>query len=321
MERLPTTDLYFRWACRNWIARPWRRGPVRQVGANTFVCGDTLLLVRRDDDALMERALGWPGRFVYLIDDDIAAARDSPELPPDYRGRLMEFDERHHQRLLARADTLVVPSARLERQLAGLAPLVRIHPFWRYPPADARHFRESRQRFRMVFLGSGSHAGALLTIAPVIRRVVERYTHIEFSYFGKTDGIPALCGHPRIHRLRPMRWPRYARWLAKQRFHLALYPMSPSPFDQARSANKIAEHAIVGAAAIYPADWAEARRLAPAALFAGSEDADWEEQIERAVESNHRSQLYPQYDADQLAHLFDSNMQNSLWRDILGIFT
>jgi len=321
MQRLPTTDLYFRWACRNWITRPWRKGPVRQLGANTFVQGNTLLLLRRDEDTLMERALTWPGRLAYLIDDDIAAARDSPELPSDYRRRLTEFDECHHQRLLARADTLVVPSARLAQRLAAFAPLVRIDPFWMHPPADARHFCGSRQRFRMVFLGSSSHQAALQMIAATVRRVAERHTHLEFTYFGQTDAIPELCGHPRIHRLRPMRWPRYARWLARQRFHLALYPMSPSPFDQARSANKIAEHAIVGAAAIYPADWAEARRLASTARFAGNHAAHWEEQIERAMESNRQSQLCPDATPDQLSPLFDANMQKSLWRNVLGIIT
>jgi hypothetical protein len=34
------------------------------------------------------------------------------------------------------------------------------------------------------------------------------------------------------------------------RFHLALYPLAPTPFNRARSANKLYEHAIVGAASL-----------------------------------------------------------------------
>jgi hypothetical protein len=56
--------------------------------------------------------------------------------------------------------------------------------------------------------------------------------------------------------------------MARQRFHLALYPLAQTAFDRARSASKLTEHAILGAAGLYPQGWAPARALGQGALLA-----------------------------------------------------
>jgi hypothetical protein len=83
-----------------------RSGPIVQRGQNSYVCGNTLLMLRQDDERLMQDALKWPGKFAYLIDDDIAGAASSPALPDHYRRRLALFDETLHQPLLRRASRL-----------------------------------------------------------------------------------------------------------------------------------------------------------------------------------------------------------------------
>ncbi len=47
-----------------------------------------------------------------------------------------------------------------------------------------------------------------------------------------------------------MPWWLYRRALARMRFHLAIYPLGDTPFNRARSASKLYEHALVGAASL-----------------------------------------------------------------------
>lgn len=324
-SRLPTTDLYFTHACRDWIDRWWARGPVRALGNNCFVAGDTLLLIRRDEDALMRRALDWHGRLVYLIDDDIAGAAQSPELPADYRRRLAQFDREFHQALLKRADTLLVSCEPLATHFTKdphiTAEVRQIFPYWPHDFADDQHFAELEHGapLRIVHLGSGSHAGAFAALAPALAELLDGPVEIRLTCFGRELPPGLSAHHPRIEKLKPMRWAAYRCWLARQRYHLALYPLEATPFDAARSANKIIEHAIVGAVGIYPEDWRLVDLAGGGCLTAPVDPAHWTEALMDAV--NRRSQLarLAGQAAASVADYNDPAAQRALWSDVLDI--
>lgn len=316
MRRLPSTDLFFRHACSDWLSRWWRKGPVSAVGANCFTCGRTMLLIRQDDDAVMRRALDWPHRLVYLVDDDIAGAASSPGLPAAYRRRLCQFDRAFHQSLLHRADVIVVPSPVLAETLSLHGTVELIDPFWSIPPGATDHFGSGP--LRIAHLGSGSHGGGLAPIAPALRRLAETTREIEITCIGRAGDHPALEGHPRIRRIAPMRWPRYRRWLARQRFHLALYPLAQTRFDRARSANKLLEHAIVGAAGLYPQAWAMADRLGDAALRAPDDPHAWEDMISSVVADPKRLEKAARSAQRALQPLFSPRTQQKNWERLLS---
>lgn len=279
-QTLPTTDLYFLNSCGRWVNRWWRSGPIRRLGANSFVAGDTFLLIRRDTPRLMEQALGWQGRLVYLLDDDIEGAADTPSLPADYRERMTDFATLWLDRLLRQADLLVVSCETLKALYgAGTrvsAPVVRLDPYWNLPFADVRHHEGlPSKRLEIVHLGTASHAGALAAITPALVDALDRSSRARLTFFGVRGAHPALDGHARARRLEPMRWSRYRRWLPRQRFHLALYPLEDTPFDRARSLNKIIEHAIVGAVGVYPAGWEASAALGDAAIAAPDDPRCW----------------------------------------------
>ena len=69
-----------------------------------------------------------------------------------------------------------------------------------------------------------------------------------------------FAGHPRVLRIPGQGWAEYRCGLGGRRFHLALYPLMDTPFNRARSVNKLIEHAVVGAAGLYSRNWAEAWR-------------------------------------------------------------
>ncbi|MDE2303323.1 MAG: hypothetical protein KGK11_12270 [Sphingomonadales bacterium] len=329
MRRLPTTDIYLVNACAGAIAPRWRTArarPLRALSANAFTCGDWLVLVRRDSPAVMRRALAWPGRLAYLVDDDIAAGMDDPTIAAPYRQRLAAFWRDFHRALLRRADALVVPSAVLAARFATdpaiTAAIHRIEPCWLEHFAEPGHFAALADGapLRLAHLGSASHRGALDRLAPVLRRLLDRHARLELTYVAAAPAPPALTGAPRVRREPPRLWPAYRRWLVGQRFHLGLYPLLATAFDGARSANKLHEHAIVGAVGVYPQGWApgEALARAEAAILAPAAIGDWEATIEEAIADRARLGAIAARARETLSAAQPRAKQQQLWGKILG---
>jgi hypothetical protein len=333
MSRQPTTDLYFTNVMRPYIARNWPwwrgRGPIHKLGANSFTCGEWFVLIRRDSPRLMREALAWGGRLAYVIDDDVRAGVDCEALPAPYRARLAEFERSFHRDLLARADAVLAGSDALVAALTAspqgarrLGPrIMRIDPVWSQPLADTGHFAalEQATTLRMVQLGTGSHRSALSSIAPFMRDILDRHPLASFTYFSPRSVDDGLEKHPRARRLDPMTWREYQRWMARQRFHLALYPLAQTEFDRARSASKLTEHAILGAAGIYPEGWAPARLLGGGAIFAPDAPEQWQEAIEQAIEKRAALAQIAASARASLACADPFAVQQSLWTRLLDL--
>ncbi|MBU6268630.1 MAG: hypothetical protein KGN34_13880 [Sphingomonadales bacterium] len=328
--RLPTTHLYFVNAMTAQLAKWWRRAPVQARGANCFVHGDAMVLIRRDKPRVMREALHWPGRLAYLIDDDVAAGMASPWLPESYRDGFARFEREFHRPLLARADLVVAPSRALAERLGDPAEnrgcklkldIRRIDPFWPAAFADTAHFQPLAHGapLRIVHLGSGSHQAGLEAIAPLLAGLLDRHGHAQFTYFSARPVHPALEAHSRARRIEPKTWPEYRRWLSRHRFHLALYPLMPDRFDRARSINKLLEHALVGAVGIYPEDWVPATMIAGNALSAPSDPALWGDVLESAVARQSTLADMAAGAAAQLAARDYAGRQQALWHEFLGI--
>lgn len=336
MTTHPSTDLYFLAAFERAVARRWqvwRKAPIRRLGANSFVCGDWMVLIRRDSKRVMREALAWPGRLAYVMDDDVAGAATCERLPQAYRTRLAAFDRDFHRPLAERAEVLLVPSDTLADAYRGArgirAAIRRIEPVWREALADQSHYTPLEQggTLRVVHLGSGSHAAALAEIAPAVTEWLERDARAHFTYVAARPVLPGLEHHPRARRLEPKPWAEYRRWLARQRFHLALYPLLPTRFDRARSSSKLVEHAIAGAVGVYPEDWSPAQALCGTndnskdrgALLAPSEPDRWGEVLARAAAARHELGALAACAARTLAGRDACALQQALWSEILDI--
>lgn len=325
--RLPSTDLFFFDACGHRVLRRWGRGPITargQIlahGTNCFVHGDAMLLVRSDTPKVMRAALEWPGRLAYIVDDDIPGAADSPGLPDHYRRRLAEFDRAWHQPLIERADLLLAASDVLAAQLASKSVIQRIDPHWPLPLADQSHFASLDQggELRIAHLGSGSHHGGLAAVAPAMVGLLDHDPSISFTYVAAQQVTPALEAHPRAHRLAPRNWPRYRGWLSHARFHLALYPLTASRFDRARSCNKLFEHAIVGAVGLYPEDWPAAGMAGDGTMPAPSDPSCWAETLAQAVARRGEMAVLAARAAESLSRYDTGSMQRAIWSDFFNI--
>lgn len=328
VNRLPSTDLYFLNAMAPWV-RPrfglrWgmRNRPIRAVGANAFVAGDAFVLIRQDTPDVMRTALDWRGSMVYVIDDDVAAGAVCPLLPDGYRARLARFERAFHRHLLARADIVLAASDVLARRLAQdrAGPIARIDPVWRQAPADGAHFAPLARGapLHIVQLGSASHRGALAATAPIMREVLDRHAGITFTYFSPRTIDGGLERHPRARRVEPMTWPEYQRWMGRNRFHLGLYPLAQTPFDRARSASKLSEHAILGAAALCPQGWPPAQGR-QGVLLAPDRPEDWGEIIVQCIHRRDELQWIRQSFSKSQPCVRPFAVQQEMWKRILPI--
>jgi len=316
-DRLPTTDLYF----LNPLAELRRMGAnvaARPVSPNVHLVGRTAVIVRygRAKDLERVRRLG-AQRIVYIVDDDLHAGGADPALPEPYRMKLRNFAERDWPALKSAADIVVTPGSVLAETYGPKARV--IPPAWDLPPASSDHF-DTAEHIDLVHLGTGSHRSDLDMIAAPLARLLDRHPTARLTLFAGETAPGALRSHRHVRLRHPMSWWRYKRALPKMRFHIAVYPLASSPFNRARSANKLYEHAIVGAASLMTPNPALRAAAGPDVAQAFIEgDADiWEERIAVLLESPEAARR--QVEATR-AHIEATNPLASSaeqWREILA---
>jgi hypothetical protein len=292
------------------------------LGDNCFAVGETTLLIRQDRAELMDQLRAAPSRrLVYLVDDDIEAAREDASLPENYRSRLMRFHAEYHVNLVARADTLVVTSDALLQKFSAHRDVRIVHPVWHLEPADDRHFDAlaGGAAVHAMHLGTASHRAGLDFLTPVVEVLLERFERFHFTYFGRDSRLGSLDVHPRVHRERPQSWRRYRRTLGRRRVHLGLYPMPDTPFNRARSRNKLQEHAIVGAVGVYSRSWPTASQVQECAILAGDSAADWIAALSPYLEQPQGLRTLAQAARQKFAALNDSSAQRQFWAGVLGL--
>jgi hypothetical protein len=250
LDRLPTTDLYFLnplRALRRTTAG--RRGlpPVQNLAPNVYAVGSTGVIVRygREGDIDRLRHAGTK-QLIYIADDDFAAGAKDEQLPGNYRKKLAAFAHGPWPKLRDAADIVIVPGSILAAAYGKKASIVS--PAWHRPPASTEHFRPGR--IEIVHLGTGSHAADVAALAPTLADALSAYPHASLTLFSGERTPEPLRKHPQVRVRRPMAWWRYKLSLPRMRYHLALYPLADTAFNRARSANKLYEHALVGAASL-----------------------------------------------------------------------
>ena len=169
-----------------------------------------------------------------------------------------------------------------------------------------------------MHLGTASHQAGLDFLKPVVEVLLERFDRFHFTYVGREPRLGALDAHPRVHRERPQSWRRYRRFLGRRRIHLGLYPLPDTPFNRARSRNKLLEHAIVGAVGVYSRSWPTANELQECAILAGEDAADWIAALSPYLEEPQRLRPLAQAARQVVGPLNDPTTQRRFWADVLG---
>jgi hypothetical protein len=283
-QRIPTTDLYFRNPIRHLRRREGAElPPIRHVARNVYMIGRTGIVCRyvalADLDLLQKKGAR---QIVYLADDDFAAGAADTTLPSGYRARLTHFVAGAWPTLRAAADIVLVSNPALASIYGTKARLVQ--PIWHRAPADTEHFAR-RRRIEIVHLGTGSHRADLAPIASALSGILKAHPDTRLSLFSGGDLPETLNNHPQVRSRRALPWWLYKRLLPRMRFHLALYPLRESAFNAARSANKLYEHALVGATSLMSPNPALRDAAGPglADLFVEGGAQEWRDRIENEI--------------------------------------
>jgi hypothetical protein len=316
-HRIPTTDLYFRQPIRCLREQGQTLPPIRHLGRNIYAIGRTGVICRYATTAELDRLQSEGVRqIVYIADDDFAAGADDADLPAPYRAKLRAFVEGSWPRLKEAADTILVSSPALLSPYGVKARLVE--PVWHAAPSDLEHF-SAPGRIEIAHLGTGSHAADIASIAPALASVLAIHPHVRLTLVSAAGLPDSLRDHARIRIRRPLPWWAYKRALPRMRFHLALYPLRQNRVNEARSANKLYEHALAGAASLLSRNPAlEAAGNAIAGLFVETRPDAWRERIEEDLANLAACQGRAERTRGHILSRGVANAMAAQWLEILG---
>ena len=321
----PTADLYFMNACGDFLD-----AGVARLAPTVFASPGACLVMRHE---LRAERLPFGRRLIYFVDDAVGQGVGDASLPFLYRQKLRLVERASARRIGPRAAVVVVGSAELARQYAlpdlrgpgsrGIETRL-IHPYWSEPIAGQEHFGPVVSRdgwVEVAYLGSAVHRADLEFLWPVIGAVLAAHPQVRFHLAERHRVPAAFAGHPRVVRIPGLGWGAYRAGLAARRFHLALYPLMDTDFNRARSLNKLIEHGVVGAAALYSRNWGEAWRVdeAGAGLVLRNDRGDWRAAIEHLL-ARPDTMRGLAAGAGALARVLNrAEPQRRLWAELMGV--
>jgi len=314
-------------ACADFLDRG-----VTRLAQTVFASAGTRLVMRHELGA--PRPVGAPagasagasggGRLVWFVDDAVAEGVEDTSLPVLYRQKLRLVERASERRIAPHATVAVVGSAELARRYAPRIETRLIHPYWSEPIAGQRHFApllHGAGWIDIAYLGSAVHRADLEFLWPVVGAVLAAHPRVRFHLAGRHRVPAALAGHPRVKRIPGLGWGAYREGLAGRRFHLALYPLIDTPFNRARSVNKLIEHAVVGAAGLYSQSWGEGRRAAEAGagLTLRNRPEEWQAAIEHLLARPETLRGLAAGAGALARRLNRAAPQRRLWAELMGV--
>ena len=307
----PTADLYFADACADWIAA----GSVRRLAPTVFLAGDTLVVMRHARGA---GRLPKAQRLIYLSDDAAAKGMRDRSLPLAYRAKLALVEARAEARFAPRADAIIAASDAIAGRMRARAPsaeVIRLDPAWPRPRSVAG---EGPVR-RLACLQAMTHRADWAPLVPVLGGLLRDHPRLHLTLSGNLAVPRAWRGHKQVTVLPVMDWVAYRAWMADQRFDIGLYPLNDTPFNRARSTNKLGEYAQFGAAAVIPHHWAAGRGLQERACVIEGGPEAWRREIAGLIADPGRARRLA--DGNRAALIADdpAARQRAVWGRLLGL--
>lgn len=325
---LPTTAIYFTASMADLIGpRGDERRPIWRVTPNVFFIrgASATVLVFRNWDATARRRLKRlpPAGLRYVLDDDIWAGVGDALLPARYRTKLAAMAAGPAAELIGSSEKIYVSSPPIRAQILkhfGARDVAYVRPALVEPVGGLAHHDRENDPVDMIFAGTASHMADLEAIAVDLGRALERFSKLRLHTFlgGKVPG--ELLRDNAVHHAR-LTWPGYRAVLNRGRYHLALGPSLPTPFNLARSANKILEYASFGAAPVFSADYphAEMAERAGAAFFSEMRAGAWLDAIEALMADRGRMKALAAGNRALALEIGDRRDQRRFWLEEFGL--
>ncbi|RBO53225.1 hypothetical protein DSD19_09745 [Rhodovulum sp. BSW8] len=310
----PTADLYLGFSCRDRIAC----GALRQISPTVFATGETLIVIRH---AAGLRALPPHRRLIYLIDDDIRAGIGDRALPPIYRAKLALLEWPEARRFEPLATAILTTSPKLAATLRVRRPGARVEeiaPAW--PVAEMPVLDPSAPIRRIGLLMGRSHARDAAPLWAPLLRLLDRRPGLALTVSGNLALPRAVVRHRAVEVLPALDWAAYLAWLRQARLDLGLVPhLASRRFNAARSASKLGEYAMAGAAVIGSDSWHEAARgaMCGRCLAPGADPAAWIAAIDRLIDDPASARAMAATNRRALIAADAEGHQRRLWASLL----
>ena len=204
--------------------------------------GTRVILVRMPDSRwarVLEAASDKLQEVIWLIDDDVFAAREDTWLPEDYRLRLLADYLRFKRAFEPIIDRIWASTAFVASRFP--ADLVEVRP--PRPIAKA----PSKRLVTLFYHGTGAHRREHAFLLPILQEVQSRLDYTVVEVTGDYQLYRMFSSVPRLRVLHPMAWPDYLVHLRSGRYDIGLVPLLDTPFNRARSGVKALEIASIGA--------------------------------------------------------------------------
>lgn len=311
----PTADLYFANACADWLAE----GRVRQYAPTVFASNTTQIIIRHD--ARAGRAAR-RDRLVYVLDDAIDLRGADEALTPYWRIKLKLVERAAADLYLPRADHVVVSSPPLRDMIRDRLPdgdIRCLHPYWPEAVSGLAHHR--KPRLTIAYLGSQTHGPDIAPLVPMLADFLDQTPEAELLMAGGHEQIGRLASHAQVRALGPMPWAKYRRALGAFGVHVALYPLNDTPFNAARSLNKLIEHGIAGAVGLYANTWPGAAMAedAHAGYALPADPAAWAAALSGLVADRGRTRAMAAAGGVLAQQVNDRQAQRAMWAQLLEI--
>lgn len=264
----PTASLYLAWSMQ--AARA--EGRIEPLSPTVFRHGSTLIVLRHPSGL---RTLPRHERLIYVIDDDWRAGLLDHGLPPAYRCTLALREALAARQIEARADVFLAASEVLAERYRARHPgktVAVLEPAW--PGAAGPLARQ--EPTRIACLSAATHRRDFLFLRPVLDNLLER-PEVRLTVSGNLPLPRSWHRHDRVDVVPAMDWNGYRRWMMGKSFDIGLYPACRTPFNAARSRNKLLEFDQFGAALLCSQGWEPGEQAARAGrcLALPDRQEDW----------------------------------------------
>jgi len=256
----PSEELYFLWPIQELIDHAAidvrifqaRAGLGKKKAFLSSLQGAHVVAVRylpRGWLKLLKEVRGELAGLTYIVDDDIPAARETVNLPRDYRRRLTKAAKRDFWPMLDLADTLITTSTTLFERYASDRTFL-LEPGLFLPLPD-EGLCPQEGPLRMAFFATAMHQPDLEMIAPALEAVHDRYPQVQLDMIVSRNPPSELKGLPRVNFYPPMPWSEYKGFLQGQRAQILMVPKQETPYNRAKSFIKVLDAAQLGAVGVY----------------------------------------------------------------------
>jgi len=254
----PTEDLYFRGVISSRLKK-------NKIGSSKYInCKQThpdylKSRLSKNDIIIIFRtlppiwALSMPeiyeqaGKTIYVLDDDLRVAANTPSLPENYRERIGHFAEHYHRLLLDYSDALVVSSKYLAEQYADYSPRL-LHPSLLINQEKSSD--PNAKKLWVCYHATSSHQADLEFVTPALKKTLAN-PNVAFESLIGNSTPDDLSAYPNVISRSPKSWRGFQRFQRACIRHIGIAPLLDTPYNLGKSHIKFLDIAAVGAVGIF----------------------------------------------------------------------